>query len=1153
MTHPNRVRLSKLALGLFVALAAAPAFAQSTSAGVGGLVTDASGAPVAGAEVTITHVESGTVSRAVTDASGRYAARGLRVGGPYTIVVNKDGAGVDREEGVYLNLNQISTVDAALGGGSDTLDTVTVVGVAGGSSVFSATKMGSGTSVNQQTIEALPSMNGNIQDMMRTDPRVAFTDRASGSISAGGQNPRFNKITIDGVSASDTFGLEGNNMPTQRQPVSLEAIEAIDIDLSNYDVTIAGAAGANVNAVTKSGTNEFHGSVYGSYRDGEWFGDYPARIAGSTLDVTGLPFDEFTEEMTYGATVGGPLVKDKLFFFANYEKLRQTNIGPAGGTQGTNPLASGADFSAADVAEVQRIARDVWGFDAGSLNAGGDTELEEHGLKLDWNISDDHRANIRYTKLEQTRVRPEASSASTLSLSSNWYNHEKTVESYVAQVFSDWSDNFSTEFKASFRDYSAIRVNPTTAPTIQIYFDDGIVNGNDNPVGTNNNSTAGLDLIRIGTERSSGGNSLITETWNYFGSATWTIGDHDIKFGAEYSDSEIYNFFLQDAYGNYSFYVPNSPPNTPNGTSNFSNLINGRYFDYDLQANPTNPDAIAARYTNKSLGLFVQDTWYVTPNLTLTLGVRGDRPEADPAPPFNACFASARVANGTGPASCPNGGFGLDNTNTYDGKFVIQPRFGFNYTFDYERPTQLRGGIGLFQGDAPQVWVGNAYSNTGMNYVAFQNLVCVDVAPANGQCDNGVQFTANGLNPSIPSGGAGVRNVNVIAEDFALPSVWKANLAFDHELPWYGIVASAEVLLTDVRNGLFYRTLNVGPGYTDPYGRTLYWNPNSPRPFGNTAAPAAANGNTQANPARFGNNSYFNDVYLLENTSDGRGQQLTLSLEKPFSRDSDWSWTLGYTYTNAEEVAALTSSTAGSGFGSQLAFNVNEPTVGTARYEIKDRFTGVLQWKHKFFGDNATQIGLFYEGRSGRPYSYIFNGDANGDNRTFNDLFYVPKGPGDVKFGSIAANGTFTPNAAMEAAFWAWLETQPQLQAYRGRYAPENEFRAGWVNTFDLRVSQELPGFFRGHKSKIWMDIQNVGNLINKDWGHIVDYGFNANVAAATLVGIHQGQYVYGYRGNGPNGQEFGQTTSLGIPTNADGQTNGISQWSIQVGLKYEF
>ena len=1131
MNSSKRIRISQLSMALAVALSASPVLAQSTSSAIGGQVTNVEGKPVAGATVTIKHIESGTVTTAMTDASGRYSSRGLRVGGPYTITMTKDGV-TETRENVYLQLAETKSVDALLGG-SKVLDSVQVVGVAGGSDVFSANKMGAGTSIDRQALETLPSVNGNIQDFMRLDPRVAFTDRASGSISAGGQNPRFNKITIDGVSASDTFGLEGNNMPTQRQPVSLAAIEALDISLSNYDVTIAGAAGANVNAVTKSGTNEFHGSVYMDYRDGDWFGDYPARVAGSSVNVTGLPFDEFTDEKTWGFTVGGPIVQDKLFFFVNYEKLKQSNITSAGGgSLGTNPLIAGGDFDAADVAEVQRIARDVWGFDAGDLT-GGNTELEEYALKLDWNISDDHRASFRYSKLDQVRVRPEASSASTLSLSSNWYDHEKSVESYVGQLFSRWSDTLTTEFKASYRDYSAIRVNPTTAPTIQVYFDDGVPNGNDNPVGTSPNSFSGLDLIRIGTERSSMGNSLQTETWNYFGSATWTLGDHDVKFGFEYSDNDIYNFFLQDSWGNYSFYVP-----LVGGVSDFSRLTSGRYFDYDLQTNPTNPDAIAAIYSNRNLGLFVQDTWYVNSNLTLTFGVRADRPSATPDPAFNACFAAA-PGDASGAAGCPGGtytgGFGLDNTNTFPGGFSVQPRFGFNYTFDSERPMQVRGGIGLFQGDAPQVWVGNAYNSTGLNYTSYQNAVCVDTTPVDGLCDNGLQFTADGLNPSIPASGAGVRNVNVIAEDFKLPSVWKANLAFEHELPWSGIIASAELLLTNVKDGIFYRSLNVGPGFEGPDGRTLYWNPNTNnRPF---------------TGARTGRNSYFGDVYLLDNTSQGESQQLTFSLSKPFSAENDWSWTIAYTRTNAEEVASLASSTAGSGYGGQLGFNVNEDVSSTARYEIKDRFSGSLNWKHKFFSDYETRVGLVYEGRSGRPFSYIFSGDANGDNRTFNDLFYVPAGQGDVLFGSLSSTGVFTANPTMEAAFFNWLGTKGELGRYAGTYAPENGFRAGWVNTFDLRISQELPGFFDGHKAEFWIDIQNIGNLINDDWGHVIDYGFNSNQAVATMIGIYQGKYVYGYR----SGTEFGQATALGMPTNADGQTNGISQWSLKVGLKYDF
>src|SRR5690606_2210774 len=261
MNHP-RIRMSKLALGLVAALAAAPAFAQSTSAGVGGQVVNNGGSPVAGAEVTITHVESGTVSRATTDAAGRYNARGLRVGGPYTITITKPGEGTKTEDGVYLNLNQVNTVNAALAGDltATTLEAVQVMAVAGGSEIFSANKMGTGTNVTREQMEALPSANRNIQDYIRLDPRISQVSKSDGAISAGGQNTRFNAIRIDGIGAGDPFGLESNNLPTERQPVSMDAIQEINIDLANYDTTIYGGTGAVINAVTKSGTNEFHGT-----------------------------------------------------------------------------------------------------------------------------------------------------------------------------------------------------------------------------------------------------------------------------------------------------------------------------------------------------------------------------------------------------------------------------------------------------------------------------------------------------------------------------------------------------------------------------------------------------------------------------------------------------------------------------------------------------------------------------------------------------------------------------------------------------------------------------------------------------------------------------------------------------------------------------
>ena len=1067
----HTLRMSKLTLGLLTVLAAAPAFAQSTSAGVGGQVVSSAGAPVAGAEVTITHTESGTVSRATTDAAGRYNARGLRVGGPYTISITKPGEGTKTEDGVYLGVNQTGTINAQLSGdlAATNLDAVQVVAVGGGSEVFSATKMGSGTNISQEQIEMAPSIGGNIQDLMRLDPRVTFIDRASGSISAGGQNPRFNSISIDGVSASDTFGLEGNNMPTRRQPVSMEAIEALDVNLSNYDVSIAAAAGATVNAVTKSGTNEFHGSVYGTYRDGDWFGDNPE----------GEPFQGFTKEETYGMTLGGPILKDKLFFFANYEKFKQA--APGADLSGTALGKANANFNMADVTRAQQIAQG-YGFDAGGLESNGDTELEEYAIKFDWNISDNHRASFRYSKLEQDKLRINGmNSTSTAALSSYWYQHVKTNESYVAQLFSDWSDNFSTELKASYREYSAIREVSTNAPSIRIYF-------------PRNATTPQGDSLYLGTEANSQDNILETKAWNYYAAGTLTMGDHDLKFGASYDTNEIYNYFGANSWGTYTFY----------GLDNFAA---GRWQTYNL-ANENAPGSIAADYKYSNLALFVQDTWYVNNNLTLTLGLRADRPDTSPAPQFNQKALDA---------------FGYNNSKVFPSNFLVQPRFGFNYTFDTERPTQLRGGLGLFQGDSPQVWLSNSYSTTGFNYTSY------NITNFNGQLfspDKDAQPV-----PTTP--GSARQNVNFVGNDFKLPSLYKANLALDHELPWNGMVASAELLVTKVKDALYYEHLNLGTGrQVGPDGRMNYYTPASTGRLWNTG------------DVRSGVNRDFDSVYLINNTDKGRTSQFTVSLSKPWAPDSDWSWNIGYTYTDAEEVGSLTSSTASSGWGYQYAFNANDEVLNTSRYQIRDRFSGSVNWKHSFFGDYETKVGLVYEGRSGRPYSYIYANDANGDGRSGNDLFYVPSGAGDVLFGSLNAAGVFTADAAMEKSFFDWLAANPDLAKYAGSAAPANKFRSGWINTFDIRISQQLPGFMKGHKSEIWLDIQNVGNMINKDWGNIYDYGFFANSRVATLQGIYNDKYVYNFTG---------ADAPAVANQDADGFDAGVSQWSLQLGFRYQF
>lgn len=370
--------------------------------------------------------------------------------------------------------------------------------------------------------------------------------------------------------------------------------------------------------------------------------------------------------------------------------------------------------------------------------------------------------------------------------------------------------------------------------------------------------------------------------------------------------------------------------------------------------------------------------------------------------------------------------------------------------------------------------------------------------------------------------------------------MWKANLAFDHELPWYGIVASAEVLFTKVKDGIYFDRLDVSaPTAFGQDGRAIYWN-DAGRNSANTRIDKGVDygisTGTKNAVDRFNRPKDIGDVLVLRNTDKGRGTQATFSLAKPLTEN--WGWSLGYTYTKSTEVSPLSSSQNTSNWNNTLIFNANENVAYNSRYAMKDRVTGTLEWKHNFFGDNATRVGLFYEGRSGRPYSYIFYNDANGDGATTNDLFYVPKGPGDV---------LFTGGAAMEKQFFDWLAQNPELDAYRGSVVPANRHRASWVNSFDVRVSQEFPGFMKGHKGEVALDIMNVGNLLNKKWGLIDDYGFYSTRRVANYAGIDPatGKYVYSFTGStdNPSVQE----------NNNDKGNTAVSRWSMQLTLKYKF
>jgi hypothetical protein len=1155
MMNHKRLRLTQIALSLSIALAAAPTFAQNTTSSIGGRISAPDGKPAAGATVHVLHVESGSVSTVTTDAEGRYVARGLRAGGPYTITITKNGVS-EKRENVFVEVAETASIDATVGA----MQTVTIAGTAGGrNEKFSKSTMGAGTSISAAELQIQASIARNLQDYARSDPRVTQTDKERGEMSIAGQNSRYNSMTVDGVAVNDTFGLEANGSPMTKQPISIEAIQSVQVNVANYDVTQKGYTGGNINAVTKSGTNKVKGSVYYVFQNDKMIGDR----YNPTTDVYVPPVK--SKSTTKGATFGAPLIKDKLFIFANYEKVESpsTNTPPSGpiGSSLTNVGITEAQIKAAS-----DIAKSQYGIDAGNVGTGGGVRLNvtDKLLKFDWNINDDHRAMVRWSRTEETNPNFVGNGNSSISLSSYWYAQVKSLDTKVAQLTSDWTPSFSTELKFSDRDYKSEPALNSLLPSIRLNY------GGPLPAG----SGAGVSTVErgllFGTEANRQSNVLATRTKDAYAGATWSLGDHEVKFGGDLNSNKVMNFFLANTKGVYTFgclpgaYAslggktltcdPKVNSNAEFEAAVLENFRNGKPSNYTVQAalpGHTLEEA-AANFTAKDYGLFVQDTWSINKDLTVIGGLRLDSTAIGERPTKNNALAAAPGPIVAGRAT---GGFGLDNTHTFDGQKLWQPRLGFNYKLPgvSDRPTQIRGGLGLFQGSAMGVWMGNPFQNSG---VVNRTLSCsASSAPL---CPPGI-FSAD-PNKQVTSiaGAVPAQQVDLLASGLKQPSVWKANLAFDTELPWNNIVFSAELLKIKAKQAVYYVNENLGaPTKIGIDGRELYWtsqafNTDCYLANGNTttAAPAGLPAGS-ANPCsglrnRAGSNAAFTHIFNARNTSEGYSNLATLSLSRPLI--GGFGWSASYTYTDSKEVSPLTSSTSGSNWAGRSVLNPNEEVLANSSYLVKDRINAMVNFRKAFFGNYRTSVGLFYEGRTGKPYSWTFNNDMNGDGIIGNDLMYIPSKPGS---GEVVFKGDTATNHANEDQFWTIVNANRGLRNSAGKVTGRNDSFAPWTNSFDLRLSQELPGAFAGHKASFTFDIFNLGNLLNKRWGRVYDVGFQGSISGGLgganprsfvdFVGLDPVTGKYIYRLNN-SVEQFNLKTD-----------RNVSQWAMQATFKYEF
>ena len=1080
MQKSSRTKYLLTALIAFSLSLASSVFGQGlTTAALNGTVTDRSGNPLSGATVTIVHVESGTKAVAVTRDNGQYNVSGLRVGGPYSVSAAKTNLETQDKQGIYISLDENAVVDFRLTSEVVTLEAFKVT--ASKDSTFDSGKMGTATSLTAQDIAGTATVRRNIQDLANLDSRLYLGSLdQGGQLSAAGQNFRFNSLLIDGVKADDTFGLNSNGFSSLRSPIPPDAMEALKVDLSPYDTRYAGFTGALLNAVVKSGTNDFHGSLYHERTDADW------RAANPVTKVA-----EYFKERVYGLTLGGPIIKDKLFFFVAYDDFHRTSAPPQ-----ANFIPDPTQL-AAIIARAQAL-----GYNAGNLSANNSSVQRTFIGKLDWNISPIHRASLTYRKnYGHDTVFANYTSSTSTSLSNFWYQQPRNTDSYTTQFNSQWTPDFRTEVDLSYTRFNGSPAN-NGAPFPQV-----LVNG---LTGTRLDTGATITNggVVFGTESSRQLNQIITKDTVGKVIGEYSLGSHTIQAGAESDSTKYKNAFIQYTDGYYTFA---NLANWQAGTPPSAYQLAKPYPGYSIN------DAIA-NWEYDAYGLFLQDTYRVNNQLMLLLGVRYDYPHIGSHPPVATGFSTAGFTR-------PNGAPVTDNTTTNNGNDTTAPRFGFTYKFNTERKTQLRGGYGLFQGKNPAVWISNAYSNAGS--VANATALPGDLP--------GIVFNPDVNAQPIPGGALGSPNINITDPKFKQPALWKGNLAIEHQLPWFGITGSLEAYHWTVDQGINTEFLNYkvatdgdGTGFA-PDGRIRYGSAAS-IVSGTTTSTAGRRRVNTGGPVGNG----FADVFYLTNTKKGESDGVTLSFFRPMK--DNWSWSASWTRGHATEVSPVTSSTASSNYSNRASFNPNEDVASISNTNIKDRIVATLTRRFEWIKGQETRFTFIFQSRNGHPYSWVFRGDANGDGYAFNDLLYVPNGPNDPKVA--------WASTTERDAFFAFINTN-DLHNYQGTHAPRNSEVSNWTQTLDIKFSQEIP-LFRNVKSELYLNLINIANMIKPGWGLDAEVPFSYRRAVTSAT--------YNPAGNGGAGvwnYNFNSGTLDGQPVVAN--DTPISRWQVSAGIKIKF
>ena len=1144
-------------------LMAVPAAAQQITSGIEGTVSDDSGTPLPGATVVVTDTRTGAQRSLSAGNSGQFRAENLTTGGPYTVTATAPGYEGQTLENVSINLQGNTTLGFALSSGASE----NVIVVTGARVAISQLAIGPGQSFGAAELETFPTITRDIRDFIRIDPRVSLDRSGSNDrVSCLGGNDRSNSFSVDGIIQSDVYGLNGTPFASRNSlPLPFDVIAETSVEFAPYDVEYSAFTGCAINVVTKAGQNQFHGSAFFTYSD--------SGLQGDKFGDTDLTIDPFNEKR-YGVTLSGPIIPDHLFFSFGYEeaKLGSSQVtGPTGSGFGTElPFVTEAQFNT-----VSDIVRQNFGIESGGVTRSLPESNRRFFGRLDWVINDQHRFEATYQRLDETKVGSDDVSTSSRTYAGNntFYNSGTASNYYSARLYSNWTDRFSTEIRASRSEVQDLQ-DPVGGGEAQ--------KGNPIPrivVGVTNPDNGETGSLVFGPGFSRAANDLKTEINQFKVKANLEAGDHNLTLGGELNQTKVFNLFVQNATGTFTFanVADLQAGLLACGSNTFptaSQIQDGNDLATCLAVNSRNQagtDASAGYYGNFSrsgdvndaaanwkrglFSIYAQDEWKATDQLTLVGGVRVDWLDGD-APAANPLFLSR---------------YGFTNANAFSKVDpVLMPRFAATYDMfndGFFSDTQVRVGVGIFTGGDPSVWLSNAFQNNGFGVGQGQTGVpgCVPAGTQLAVPTGGSAPTAPAcaVNDGIGKAAAGEGDAQSTDPNFKTPTVLRANfgvsttfgtgnggffddwkLNFDYIFSRFRNPADFVDLSQVVDTG---RGLN---GFTVD-GRPIY-RPIDPN---NADCNAALIGTGGLSPTYTNVTSECfatsrDDEIQLTNGKAFNSHVASVRLAKNWDRgiltdNGGVSFNLGYAYTNAKNNRYNASSTATSSFDIVAAFDRQNVAVATSEYESRHNITWAMNFREEFFADMATQLGFVFVARSGRPYSVTFdNGAVFNDSSSGNDnaLLYVPTGltdPNVVYVDNVVGGNVVQTAADAAAGLDSYINSNKCIAKYRGQSIPRNSCRNDWFFDLDMRLSQELPGpgrlFGVEDKIQVFADFNNVLNLI--------DSGANLfrsrNYTTPLITGGVDGNGRYVMKGFSPDDTNF--------------QNLSASLWRIQVGVRYEF